>query len=171
MAAPFSAFEVRKLKFKRRNTVWTSPIYHFCMYLFVGWSVEFFSNISDANDGSFVTLLKEVKILQSVNTEFENANTSLKAKVKELETACKSVTEDVLLVKTDEERLRDEYRVLKRKILYTLSRVNLDSVGVKQSSYDFDGLINLLNMGFIKQTKKYEIVMKEIEKAMQLTDV
>jgi len=126
---------------------------------------------SDANDGSFVTLLKEVKILQSVNTEFENANTSLKAKVKELETACKSVTEDVLLVKTDEERLRDEYRVLKRKILYTLSRVNLDSVGVKQSSYDFDGLINLLNMGFIKQTKKYEIVMKEIEKAMQLTDV
>ena len=128
------------------------------------------SNISDKNDDSILTLLKEVNVLESVNAEFEKANCSLKNKVEELETECKSITEDVLLVKTDEEKLRDEYKVLKRKILYALSRVDLSSVGLKQSSYDFDGLIDILTIGFIKQKKSFEVIMKEIGKAMPLTD-
>ena len=112
-----------------------------------------------------------MSILDSVNAEFEKTNLSLKAKVEELETECKSITEDVLLVKTDEEKLRDEYRVMKRKILYALSRVDLNCIGVKQSSYDFEELIGTLTMGFVKQRKNYQIIVREIEKAMLLTDL
>ena len=106
-----------------------------------------------------------------MNKEFEKTNLSLQAKVGELETECKSITDEVLHVKTEEEKLRDEYKVLKRKILYALSRVDLNCIGIKQSSYEFDGLIEMLNIAFKKQKTNYEIVVKQIEKAMSLTDL
>ena len=118
-----------------------------------------------------VTMCKEIEILGAVNAEFEEKNLELKRKVEELEAECKSVTEDVLVVKTDEERLREEYQVCKRKILYSLSRVDLGVVGVKPNLKDFDSLIETLSNGFKKQKKNYEIVLKEIRKTIACSDL
>ena len=120
----------------------------------------------DKRDDSIITLLKEVAILESVNADFEKTNLDLLAKTNGLETNCKSITEEVLIVKTEEERLREEYKLLKRNILYALSRVDLNSVGIKKSSYDFDSLIEMLIIAFKKQKKNYEVVMKELAVAM-----
>ena len=115
-------------------------------------------------------MCKEIYILEAVNSEFEAKNLELNTKMEDLEMECKSVTEDVLVVKTEEEKLREEFQVYKRKILYALSRVDLGLIGIKPNLKDFDKLIETLSNGIRKQKAGYEIVMKQIEKAMSETE-
>ena len=118
-----------------------------------------------------LTTCKEVAILESVNEEYREKNKELKAKRDGLEVECSSVTEDVLAIKTQEEQLRTEFQLYKRKVLYGLSRVDLSLVGIKPNLKDFDKLIDTVSTVIKKQKAGYHIVLDQIQKAMLDSDL
>ncbi len=106
-----------------------------------------------------------------MNEEYEQKNLELKTKLEQLESDCKTVPEDVLTIKTEEEELRTEFQIYKRKILYALSRVDLSLVGIKPNLKDFDKLIDSLTCVFRKQKSGSELVLAQIQKAMSEADL
>ena len=95
----------------------------------------------------------------------------MRQKVENLEKECKKQTDEVFNIKSEEDKLRSEFQITQRKVLYALSRLDLSSFGIRPNFSDISRLVDNLTKLISKQKIGHKRAVDALQRVIEDIDL